>query len=94
MPVDQGKASKMFMITLIISLIITELAAVFIMSSDPVFLIGAAVLSLIIAFIRVSSAKSSMVAHNKTEAKHYMVQGSFKLTGQNDRFVRTYEERG
>ena len=94
MPVDSGKSTKMFMLTLIISLVITEVLAYFIGGGDFMFLAAAAVVSIIIAALTVSSAKASMVAHNQTEAKHYVVQGSFKLTGQNDRYVRTYEEKG
>ena len=94
MPVDSGKSTKMFMLTLIISLIITEVIAYFLGGGDAMFLIAAAVVSVIIAAITVSSAKASMVAHNKTEAQHYVVKDSFQLTGQNDRYVRTYEEKG
>ena len=84
----------MFMLTLIISLVITELIAYFIGSGDFVFMAAAAIISFIIAAVTVSSAKASMVSHNKTEAQHYVVKGSFQLTGENDRYVRTYEERG
>ena len=94
LPVDEGKASKMFIVTLIISLLITEALAYFLLGADALYLIGAAVVSVIIAAVRVSSAKSSMVAHTKTEAKHFMVQGSFNLINQSDRHIGTRQVKG
>ncbi len=94
LPVDQGKATKMFIVTLIVSLIITELISYFLFSADTMFMIGAAVVSLIIAAITVSSAKSSMVAHTKSEARQYVVQGSFKLISQADRHIGTRQVKG
>ncbi|MBR5420055.1 MAG: hypothetical protein IK115_02785 [Lachnospiraceae bacterium] len=94
LPIDSGKSTKLFMLTLIISLVISELIAFFLLGGEGLWLGVAAVISLIIAFISVSSAKSSMVAHNKTEAKHYVVQGSFKLISQNDRHIGTRQVKG
>ncbi|MCR4642969.1 MAG: hypothetical protein K5697_13210 [Lachnospiraceae bacterium] len=92
LPVDNGKATRMFLLTSVIALAILEALAYFIFCQDEISifaLIGAAVIALIIGGVTVSSAKASMVSHLKTEAKEFLVKDSFRLTAQNDRHIDT-----
>ncbi|MCR5250261.1 MAG: hypothetical protein K6E50_06630 [Lachnospiraceae bacterium] len=94
MPVDNNKATAMFFKTLLICAVICAVIGYFVLSDIVTAVIVAAVIGLIVGAITVSSAKSSMVSHQKTEASEYLLKDTFKLTGQNDRYVRSYEEKG
>ena len=97
LPIDSGESTSYFMKTAGISFVILEvIAAILGLFNDPgvvTAVIGGLIIALIIAAIALSSAKSSMVAHTKSEASHYFVKQSFKLTRKEDRYVGTREEK-
>ena len=94
LPIDKGQCTKHFCITFAIAAVICFLVSYFLFSLSIGPAIGAsAVISAIIAFIALSSAKSAMVSHVKTEAKHYFVDSAYKMLSSNDKHVRTRKEK-
>ncbi len=96
LPVDKGQATGYFAkvagIAFVIFQVLMFLLKLFQNNNVVGIEIAALVVALIIGAIALSSAKSSMVSHQKHEAAQYLKQGSFKLNRKEDRHTGTRNE--
>ena len=93
LPIDKNKATKEFLVTAAIVFVIATLIVWFI-GFDIVYEAVAILMTLIIAWGRVSSLKAAMnTIHTKTTAKAYMKQESVKLGRPVDQMMYSKTER-
>ena len=93
LPIDQGKSTKLFLSTALITMVIAALVLYFVMGGLDVFtVLGAIVVGLVVGGVSLSSAKAAMVASVKTQADSFLVNNSFALTNQQDRYTGTRHE--
>lgn len=93
LPIDQGKSTKLFLSTALITTVIAALVLYFVMGGLDVFtVLGAIVVGLVVGGVSLSSAKAAMVASVKTQADSFLVNNSFALTNQQDRYTGTRHE--
>ncbi len=92
LPIDSGKSTKLFLSTALITAVIATILLYFILGEFGTALIASIVIGLIVGGISLSSAKAAMVASEKTQADHFLVDNSFALTNQLDRYTGTRHE--
>ena len=93
LPIDKSKCTSYFIKnTVIAAIVLTVLCLIFGFDAVTGILIGL-VCGLIFGAIMLSSAKSAMVAHVKTEASAYLIDSSFKLSRKEDRYIGTRHEK-
>lgn len=93
LPIDQGKSTKLFLSRFVIIALIAAAILYFAMDGfGATTILGAIVVGLIGAFVALSSAKAAMVAAEKTQADHFLVNNSFGLTRQADKYTGTRHE--
>ena len=93
LPVDKSRCTSYFMKSAAIGFLISAIILYFVLG-DLLTAGGISiVIGLIIGAIALGSAKSSMVAHIKTEASAYQIDSSFKLSRKEDRYIGTRHEK-